>query len=47
MLSQQFLDLDHFINYGKYEGRKPNKLFNVILPKYYRDKLNDLGILNN
>ena len=37
--------LDHFINYGQYEGRKQNKFFNVILPKYYRKKLNELGIL--
>lgn len=36
---------DHFINYGQYEGRKPTKEFNTILPKYYREKLDELGIL--
>ena len=37
--------LDHFINYGQYEGRKHNQNFNVLLPDYYRTKLNNIGIL--
>ena len=37
--------LKHFVSIGQYEGRKPNNNFNVILPKYYRDKLDNLGIL--
>jgi hypothetical protein len=37
--------LDHFINYGQYEGRKHNKIFNVLLPDYYRTKLNNMSLL--
>ena len=37
--------LDNFIEIGQYEGRKHNKIFNVMLPSYYREKLNKLGIL--
>ena len=37
--------LEHFIQIGQYEGRKPNVNFSVILPDYYREKLNQIGIL--
>jgi hypothetical protein len=37
--------LNHFIEHGQYEGRKFNKVFNVILPSYYRDKLEPAGLL--
>ena len=37
--------LNHFIEYGQYEGRQYNKIFNVILPKYYRDKLEGINLL--
>ena len=37
--------LKHFIIYGQYEGRNPNNNFNVMLPKYYREKLEDIGLL--
>lgn len=37
--------LDHFIENGQYEGRKFNSSFKVILPDYYRDKLDNIGLL--
>ena len=37
--------LEHFIQIGQYEGRKPNVNFPVILPDYYREKLSQIGIL--
>ena len=37
--------LDNFIEYGQYEGKKYKPNFNVLLPNYYRDFLNNLGLL--
>lgn len=37
--------LEHFVKIGQFEGRKCNSKFNVILPDYYRDKLNLIGML--
>jgi len=37
--------LQHFINIGQYEGRKFNQELITILPKYYREKLKIIGIL--
>jgi hypothetical protein len=37
--------LNHFIEHGQYEGRKFNSNFKVILPEYYREKLDEIGLL--
>jgi hypothetical protein len=37
--------VEHFIKIGQFEGRKFKKDFNCILPKYYREKLDSLGLL--
>ena len=37
--------INHFIEHGQYEGRQYNKIFDVVLPKYYRDKLEGIKLL--
>ena len=37
--------LEHFVKIGQFEGRKCNPKCNVILPDYYRDKLDSIGML--
>ena len=37
--------VEHFIKIGQFEGRKFKREFNCILPKYYREKLDALGLL--
>ena len=37
--------LDHFVKIGQFEGRKCNPKFNVILPDYYREKLDLINLL--
>jgi len=37
--------LEHFIHIGQYEGRKFNQELITVLPKYYREKLKIIGIL--
>ena len=37
--------LNHFLKHGQYEGRKYKNDFNVILPYYYREKLENIGLL--
>ena len=37
--------LDHFIKTGQFEGRKFKREFNCMLQKYYREKLDYLGLL--
>ena len=37
--------LDHFIKIGQFEERKFKREFKCILPKYYREKLDSLGLL--
>ena len=37
--------LEHFIQIGQYEGRRPNENPLSILPYYYREKLDNIGLL--
>ena len=37
--------LEHFIHIGQYEGRKFNKYSYNILPQYYKEKLESIGLL--
>jgi hypothetical protein len=37
--------LDHFLKTGQFEGYKHKKDFKTLLPKYYREKLEKLGLL--
>jgi hypothetical protein len=37
--------LDHFIEYGQYEGRRYNNSINTLLVNYYRDQLDSVKLL--
>jgi len=37
--------LNHFVTIGQFEGRKFNKKFNVLLPDYYKNFLQDIKLL--